>query len=1335
MTTITPPQDRDGSPSAAPPPPLPARKRRTHANAEICSFLKQMPLEAVEQANKEIKTRNKDRWLARYKFQREKASAEANGETPPTFEDSDDESLISLPPPPTPSTPKSPKAKALAFLGALSPSSLAASMRIFKRKIDSPEGQPPPKKFARPPPILLDADAGLVVFDAVLRDLHSYNKYISASLFTNENLAFLNQNALLLQRSKQYVQGSDKQILLLDQANFEALRGREEDLDRADWAESAANQVRWAREMQDDALVTFLREHYQWLGARPEPKKFYKAVLRTDIAMRKKWMATPFLFDEGRWHKMEYEKHQREVHIDQKWEANASSTSLPPAATFLPSTSLLPPANITPSVPAGQPAPKTGRLGALAAQGRALFQKGTAGGPRQDVCLLCAKRGHKQARCNEKTFPDGKPIRARIHNYKLVGTDGKEICRAWNATTPLTGLSNGNANETRSSCNASLEDAEHFLHSLPFLPPPRPTTTDSPSPPSHPVFDPPTSSLSPEFAEIRTRINCPYDVDAMERLLRLYGLEEQHPGLVDSMRNGFSMGSFKPLEETVVFPNHRSVNKHREFVESYLDEEVQAGRMSGPFTKDEVQKIVGGHFQCSPMIVAEQAQELGKPSKLRLCRHLSKGDASHPSTNDHIDKDDFPTRFGTAAEVAEIVASAPEGTQGMTLDIAKFHRTCPILPEHKRWFVVQDSRGFYIDHNCPFGCASSSSNAGRIAMAVMDIAKARGVEPLNRYEDDFLAACFPSAVRRDPETGRTLRTWYAYDREKVLEAVKELKVPWHPDKGQDFDEKVIYIGFEWDFRLKQVVLPENKRLKFLRRVTDFHELKTFSLHDIMKIHGSLCHIAYVYPNGRSYIAPLSNAIVIFDGSKTARHHHTTATDNALKWWRATLSVPGTPRDLRPRGPVKDLRLYVDASTDWGVGTYWDGLWDAFKTIEGWKSKSRHITWLEAVALELIVYTVEEAGLHDAYLRVYSDNQGVIGAFRKGRSPNSEINLAIRRMEVVLDARNIALELVYVPSLENPADKLSRGERGDERDRMPFRFELPVELKPTYFCFRLPTLDVAVRTGRNLRPGPVPEEASSEGPAQRGEGSREAEGGWGQFVDTRLDERKTRPLVPIPSSDSSARPRRPKKGNEIEENELRPHVLAKDRIRSWRTPWGIRNDELVRSTLPDKVVDRTFAAIHAAWAPNSTSSYAAGPLRFTQFCDEHGVSEEDRMPASHVLLSAFVAQHAGSVSGDAVSNWLSGLKAWHDANGAPWHGNERWVKLTKRTAEKMGSGFKKEQRGPVTIQHMRALKDALDLNKPQDAAIWAAATAAFWGCRRLGEVTVPSAAKFDPKYAQ
>jgi hypothetical protein len=47
--------------------------------------------------------------------------------------------------------------------------------------------------------------------------------------------------------------------------------------------------------------------------------------------------------------------------------------------------------------------------------------------------------------------------------------------------------------------------------------------------------------------------------------------------------------------------------------------------------------------------------------------------------------------------------------------------------------------------------------------------------------------------------------------------------------------------------------------------------------------------------------------------------------------------------------------------------------------------------------------------------------------------------------------------------------------------------------------------------------------------------------------------------------------------------------------------------------------------------------------------------------------------------------------------------------------------------------MIALQAALDLNKPFDGSLWSCAAAAFWGCRHLGELTVPSYEKFDLKF--
>jgi len=125
---------------------------------------------------------------------------------------------------------------------------------------------------------------------------------------------------------------------------------------------------------------------------------------------------------------------------------------------------------------------------------------------------------------------------------------------------------------------------------------------------------------------------------------------------------------------------------------------------------------------------------------------------------------------------------------------------------------------------------------------------------------------------------------------------------------------------------------------------------------------------------------------------------------------------------------------------WGIGILIGQQWDAWQTSLTWKGPFRDIGWLEGVALE-------EKGLHDAHLLIHSDNQGVIGAFDKGRSRNFEVNLSIHRSTSVLSAHNISLSLIYVESKENPADPISRGINGPTADRLFSTFALPEELKP------------------------------------------------------------------------------------------------------------------------------------------------------------------------------------------------------------------------------------------------------------------------------------------------
>ncbi len=181
---------------------------------------------------------------------------------------------------------------------------------------------------------------------------------------------------------------------------------------------------------------------------------------------------------------------------------------------------------------------------------------------------------------------------------------------------------------------------------------------------------------------------------------------------------------------------------------------------------------------------------------------------------------------------------------------------------------------------------------------------------------------------------------------------------------------------------------------------------------------------------------------------------------------------------------------------------------------------------------------------------------------------------------------------------------------------------------------------------------------------------------------------------------------------------------------WTTPYSRLAVEECDAVISPALQALIFSKLAGSLVPDSLSSYSAGLLRYTQFCNLHGIPELLCMPAPVPLLAAFIASASGTHSHACLKNWLSGLAFWHKLNLAPWYGKVDWVPLVLRTALKEGVKFKRPSRGPVTLAHLRALRKAVKLDDPEGAAIWATAMAVFWGCRRLGKVTVPSEKKID-----
>lgn len=274
-----------------------------------------------------------------------------------------------------------------------------------------------------------------------------------------------------------------------------------------------------------------------------------------------------------------------------------------------------------------------------------------------------------------------------------------------------------------------------------------------------------------------------------------------------------------------------------------------------------------------------------------------------------------------------------------------------------------------------------------IANALVDIWEGEGVGPVTKYEDDLNIFHIPST------SGQFVKGKFQYDYNcaEMLCRVASLGIPWHEEKGDGhFKFQTVFIGFLWDIPEKLVSLPKTKQLKFLECVRLFlhcFSKKPCHLLNVEKIHGSLCHVTFIYLEGHSHLPSLSNFAASFWGDEYQTRHpsHSTLTD--LHWWLQRLSLPCTTHLLKPTGPLCDIGIFVDASTSWGIGIFIGDEWAVFRLSPSWKVEGHDICWLETVAIELLSCLLESRGFHNVHLLIHSDNQGTIDALKKGRSHN------------------------------------------------------------------------------------------------------------------------------------------------------------------------------------------------------------------------------------------------------------------------------------------------------------------------------------------------------------
>lgn len=393
-----------------------------------------------------------------------------------------------------------------------------------------------------------------------------------------------------------------------------------------------------------------------------------------------------------------------------------------------------------------------------------------------------------------------------------------------------------------------------------------------------------------------------------------------------------------------------------------------------------------------------------------------------------------------------------------------------------------------MDHDMPFGIASAHYCLGAVVEATIDIItasqkelawdlahpsptdrrhscdlfwvngealtptsdvvdwRALGVGPILKWADDLIPFRFPVA-NGDFQSGNY---HYLYSMETIRSITLPLGVPWHAKKWSDFASTVIYLGFIWDLRNRTVSLQNDKRLKYLSKVSTFIDLLKSNARvdkkSVQSVNGTLAHICFVHPSGRAYLPGLSAFAASFESEHKPRWAPRSLLSD-MEFWMSFLLHPAIPRTLISRGSAVDLDIWCDASTSWGIGLYFGDQWDAWKLKDGWKRDGRDIGWAEAIAVELVARHLDAMGISNANVIIHSDNNGVIGAFSKGRGRNFQINHAIRRVESLGLSTNVSYILLYTTSELNRADPISRGDLGHAAKQIPFYILLPEELSP------------------------------------------------------------------------------------------------------------------------------------------------------------------------------------------------------------------------------------------------------------------------------------------------
>ncbi|KAE8228496.1 hypothetical protein CF326_g6570 [Tilletia indica] len=502
--------------------------------------------------------------------------------------------------------------------------------------------------------------------------------------------------------------------------------------------------------------------------------------------------------------------------------------------------------------------------------------------------------------------------------------------------------------------------------------------------------------------------------DVWASILGQLGLDGRYEDVVRGLREGFDL-EIPRINRTAIAKNTPSATIHREALSKIVFKERERGAYIGPFDLPaDVQAVLHNHFQSMPLSLIPKP-----PDKFRLVQNFSANVGTSQATNELISRS-WATTWSTFRQIVADVLGLPSDSEACTRDVDSAYRLLPVHPSQWTAMVLRTEQGYFIDTRVPFGIGPGIGVFGRVGEAALDIFRAQGLSPLGRWVDDILffrvreesiadvnsrrAPTYASMddqpflrrggkwwvdadgnrhdesyeyPLRDRAESRRADGWH-YGDEEIEAWAGRLGLPLH--KPTLRSSVFTYAGYVFNIRDRQAGLPVTKAATYCDDIHDWLSSPTHRLDDAQRLLGRLLHASPVVPDSSCHLTRLIsfvNVAITSNAHARSKRHGGSPLDEDLLWWRERLGGGEVWCSIAQYAP-QDMQLYVDASSEWGVGVWWGGRVASYRLRSDWRTRQegRDIQFAEALAIEVGLLHLFATSVRRAALIVHTDNTDV-----------------------------------------------------------------------------------------------------------------------------------------------------------------------------------------------------------------------------------------------------------------------------------------------------------------------------------------------------------------------